>query len=448
VTTSDYQIENATGRTVRLDFNDALMALATCNSGAVEPAAPIAGMLWLDTSVLPNGQVRQRNQSNTGWVPIVGVPIAATNAQVIAGTDDAAFVTPAGYTAKLDAIPDWQAFNHIVNGAMQVSQENGDNTLPIVTSGNVYPADQWVVTSSSAPTYAQITAQRQAIATPRGSPYRLRIAVTVAKTVLAASDYLSFWQPIEGLRVDTLGWGAAGAKRVIVRFGFRGPAGTYSVGVRTYTTPYRSYCVPFTISAAQANTDTEQTFSIPGDITGTWPITTAGSIILWITVAAGTTFLGASSVWQTGNYIGATGMSNGLATVNNVFNLFDVGFYVDERQSGVAPRWMLPPFDEDLRDCQRYYVKDCRTMYSGSVTSGGAYYATIGSLPVEMRISTPTIDATNVTASAFPAAAGTVALIALPSSTGSPFKLRENRTANATAQPALFVSNCNISARM
>ena len=447
MTTHDYQIENATGRNVRLDFNDALMALATCNSGAVEPAAPIAGMLWLDTSVLPNGQVKQRNQSNTGWVPMVGVPTAATNAQVIAGTDDAAFVTPAGYTAKLDTIPDWQAFNHIVNGAMRISQENDNNVISLSTSGNYYAADQWLVTLSSA-SGATVTANRHAFSTPRGSSHRLRINVTVAKAVLAAGDYLSFWQPIEGLRVDTLGWGAAGAKRVIVRFGFRGPAGTYSVGVRTYTTPYRSYCVPFTISAAQANTDTEQTFSIPGDITGTWPITTAGSIILWITVAAGTTFLGASSVWQTGNYIGATGMSNGLATVNNEFNLFDVGFYVDERQSGVAPRWMLPPFDEDLRDCQRYYVKDCRTMYSGSVTSGLVYYAAIGSLPVEMRISTPTIDATNVAASAFPTTAGTVALIALPSSTGSPFKLRENRTANATAQPAQFVSNCNISARM
>jgi len=443
VTTHDYQIQNAGGRTVRLDFNGALMAQATCNSGAIEPPDPIPGMLWLDTTVLPDGQVRQRNQSNTAWVTMSGIPPEATFAQVTAGTDDATFVTPAGYMARLDSIPDWQAFNCLVNGAMRVSQENADTALPIATAGTVYPADQWPVTCSTAATQAAVTAQRVALLTPRKSEYRLRITVTTAKALLATADYLSFWQAIEGLRVARLGWGAAGAKQVIVRFGFKGPAGTYSCNIRS-PSPYRSYCAPFTISAAQANTDTEQTFVVLGDITGTWPVTASAGIYLWITVAAGGSFQSVSG-WQSGNFIGSTGMSNGLATVGNVFELFDVGFYVDERKTAVAPRWTLPTVEEELFDCQRYFVKDCRVMYGGNVTSANVYYAPAGPIPVDMRTTPSIVAPTSLSASNFTAAVGTLSVIVTPS-TGH-YKLRENRTASGTGV-GLFQSQCDLSARM
>lgn len=441
MTTHDYQIQNAGGRTVRLDFNGALMAQATCNSGAIEPPDPFPGMLWLDTTVLPDGLVRQRNLSNTGWITMG--PVEATFAQVTAGIDDATFVTPAGYSARLDSIPDWQVFNCIVNGAMRVSQENGDTAMPIATAGTVYCADQWGVTCSTAATQAAVTAQRVALLTPRKSEYRLRITVTTAKALLATSDYLSFFQVIEGLRVARLGWGTASAKQIIVRFGFKGRAGTYSCVIRS-PSPYRSYCAPFTISAAQANTDVELTFVVPGDTSGTWPVTASAGIYLWITMAAGASYQSVSG-WQTGNYIGSTGMSNGLATVGNVFELFDVGFYVDDRRNAVAPRWTLPPVEEELLDCQRYFVNDCRTMFSGSVTSAFTYYAPAATLPVDMRTTPSVLAATNLGVNGFPATVGTISPIV---STTGHFKLRENRTANATGAGGLFWTQFDLSARM
>ena len=48
--TSDFIIDNGTGAEVRRDINDALMSLATLNSGATAPSNPVEWMLWLDTT--------------------------------------------------------------------------------------------------------------------------------------------------------------------------------------------------------------------------------------------------------------------------------------------------------------------------------------------------------------------------------------------------------------
>lgn len=70
----DMVIDNADGLSVRTDFNAAMQALVTCSSGTTEPPNRFPGMLWLDTSVPPDGILRQRNQANTAWVPVLLPP--------------------------------------------------------------------------------------------------------------------------------------------------------------------------------------------------------------------------------------------------------------------------------------------------------------------------------------------------------------------------------------
>lgn len=67
----DYVIDNAPGQSVRVDMQTAIQALASISSGAVEPVTKYPGMLWLDLSVTPDGVLRQRNQGNTNWVPVL-----------------------------------------------------------------------------------------------------------------------------------------------------------------------------------------------------------------------------------------------------------------------------------------------------------------------------------------------------------------------------------------
>ena len=109
-----------------------------------------------------------------------------------------------------------------------------------------------------------VTSELAAVDTPNGNPYRQRLRVTTAKGSLAAGDYLVLWQYVEGMRAFQLRFGTAQAKQSVLSFGCKAPAGTYTVVMQSADAPtIRSYLQNFTISAGQANTDTQQTLSSP-----------------------------------------------------------------------------------------------------------------------------------------------------------------------------------------
>jgi len=245
-----------------------------------------------------------------------------------------------------------EARNRVVNPAMQISQEWGNTLLGPSTALATYVTDQWQGVSSTSP--GQVSQQRVQVVTPNGSQNRIRMIVTTAKAALAAGDYLSLYQPVEGIRVADFRWGTANAKQVVLRFGFKGPAGTYTASIRNGVAT-RTYPVNFTISAGQANLDTEQVFVIPGDTAGTWVTDTASGLIVTINLAAGTSSQGVAGVWQAGNFTSTAAASNGLATLNNTFELFDVGLYLDPNATGTPPPWQMPDEAQELAACQRYF---------------------------------------------------------------------------------------------
>jgi hypothetical protein len=251
--------------------------------------------------------------------------------------------------------------NYIVNPGMRISQENG------TTSGTIngyYPADQWVqgFSHDGVTTVAQIAA-----ATPGGSTHRIRMTVTTADASLAAGQYYLILQSIEGSRVADLLWGTASAKDVVVRFGFKGPAGTYSARMGN-ADGTRTYVREFTISGGEANTDTVQTVTFPGDTSGTWPTGNTSWGIFVIGLAVGSTFQTTADAWQSGNYSGTSSTTNGIGTVSSVFELFDVGMYADPDSTGIAPPFTLPHYDQDLAACGRYYYV---SYASGRYTAAG-----------------------------------------------------------------------------
>lgn len=238
--------------------------------------------------------------------------------------------------------------NRIVVHDMRVSQENGTTAG---TGNGRYPVDQWAqyfVTSSGV-----LTVQQVASVTPAGSPNRLRATVTTADASLAAGEYWTLSQNLEGSNVADFRYGSAGAFASVLRFGFRGPAGTYAVHLGNSATN-RSFVALFTIAAGQANTDTVQTIAIPGDTTGTW-LTADGviGITLDIVLAAGSTFQGVAG-WQAGNVLGTSTVSNGMASAGAVFELFDVGLRLDPDATGVYGQYEVGEKHPDYR-AERYY---------------------------------------------------------------------------------------------
>jgi hypothetical protein len=238
--------------------------------------------------------------------------------------------------------------NYLVNPGMRISQENGTTSG---TATGYFPADQWEALHSNAGT---LTYQQVASVTPGGSTHRSRMTVTAADASLAAGDYAVFEQKLEGKQVADLLFGSAGAKDVVARFMFKGPAGTYCAYLQNGD-GNRSYVKEFTIAGGDANTDTLQTLSFPGDTSGTWDTDETHGMTFGISFAAGSTYQTTADAWAAGDFYGTSGADNGIGTVSEVFEVSDVGLYADPSGSNIAPDFVLEEIGQDLERCRRYW---------------------------------------------------------------------------------------------
>jgi hypothetical protein len=268
--------------------------------------------------------------------------------------------------------------NRIKNPTAQVSQQNGSAAL----TASDYAADQW------ATYFGGIVAsckREDAITSPEGSHTGVSMMATTAKGTLAATDYMQFVLPIEGLDISDLLWGTAAAKNIVVRFNaFCEQAGTFAFALKNAAGD-RVYVGSFTVAAS-----VWQTFAlaIPGDTTGTWPTDNTG-ITFRFAYAAGTTYTAPAMGWQAGNFFSGPGMTNGAAVANKKLIITDVGFYADPDKTGTPPAFEAPDYGRDLIDCMRYYEIQPMVLIKG----GGASNPTQRNWGVQKR-STPTLSCT------------------------------------------------------
>ena len=396
----DMVIDNGPGLTVRTDINAAIQALVSCSSGAVEPATKYPGQLWLDTTVPPNGAIRQRNQANNAWIE-----------------------------PRLGPTPTQQTYSRVVNGAMQISQENGDTASAGAASGSWYCADQFLGTwSLSAGTVA---CARNSVLLPDGTAKVASLVTGAAVTSLAAASILFFVTRIEGVRVTDLQWGTAQAKQIILRFSTSVPAGTYSVALQN-SDQTRSYVAQWTQASAAWQTNT---LVIPGDTTGAWLKDTGVGIHLAFTWAMGANFVGVTG-WQAGSKYTAAGQVTSIAAGAG-FYLTNVGLYADPSTTGVPPPWQMPDYASELAACKRY-IQKLRMDLVATAGGAGQYYGATYPFPVEMRTA-PALNTgtdgtpTNVASTAFDSAATTMCRNFMSSTAGGTFGI-SGRTGWANAR--------------
>ncbi|WP_247411287.1 hypothetical protein [Bradyrhizobium sp. 150] len=254
--------------------------------------------------------------------------------------------------------------NYLLNGGMQVSQENGATAS---AASGYFPVDQFSVNFT---TGGSLSTAQVASPTPGGSPNRLRVTVTATDTSIAVGDLLCVETRLEGLRIADLRAGSASAKTITLQFGVKAPAGTYCLGFRNGT-PDRSYVAEFTITGGEANTDVVKSVTFQLDTSGTWLTTNGlGMVIDW-TLMAGTSYQMTPNTWAgASSGISSPSQFNFMGTNGNVFELFDVGLY----EGAAAPSFQLPDFVSELALCQRYWEKtyDYATAV-GSVSFAGMY---------------------------------------------------------------------------
>jgi len=245
--------------------------------------------------------------------------------------------------------------NYIVNGGMMVSQENGATAG---TANGYYSVDQWILdlSATGALTVAQVASR-----TPGGSNNRIRVTVTTAQTTIGSS-YCILRQPLEGQRIADLLAGTASAKQVTASFGIKSSvAGTFNVSIPCgdFTS---SVGGTFTIAAGEVNTDVIKTV--------TFQLPTSGNYVSTNAAGAHLQFVLMQSIQP----------PNVLATVGNVFELFDVGLY----EGAAAPAFQLPDYANTLQVCLRYYYKGLWSWRLSAVGSG--IYAIDIPFKVPMRV--------------------------------------------------------------
>ncbi len=236
--------------------------------------------------------------------------------------------------------------NRIINGDMRIDQRNAGAAITVNSTGTFFPVDRFF--GSGQATDGVFTLQQSSTA-PSGFVNSVIATVTTADASIGATQFYLFNQYIEGTNVADLAWGTASAKTVTLSFWVRSSlTGTFG-GVISNSAQNRSY--PFTYTISAANTYEYKTVTIAGDTSGTWLTTTGIGIRLHFDLGVGSTYRGTAGSWAGATYLGATGATNVIGTLNATWYITGVQLEV----GSVATPFERIDYGRELQLCLRYY---------------------------------------------------------------------------------------------
>lgn len=253
--------------------------------------------------------------------------------------------------------------NLIYNGAMQIHQR-GTSTAGI-TSAGYYTADRWNHDVTSLGTWTN-SIENDA---PTGSGLRksLRVLCTTADAAPAAGDYTLVSQVLEGQDVQRIAKGTSSAQPLTLSFWVKSNVtGTYICNLYDIDNT-RSVSASYTISASA--TWERKTITFPADTTGAFDNDNAASLYVFWWLGSGTTFNSGilNTTWTSAtNANRAVGQTNLGAATNNYWQITGVQL----ETGSVATPFEFKNYGQELRECQRYYIRQTRTSSSTTDVTG------------------------------------------------------------------------------
>ena len=275
--------------------------------------------------------------------------------------------------------------NFVINGAMQVAQRGTSGTTNTGNNSVDRFATQAIATDNLAMTLTQETDS------PAGFSNSLKVTVTTAETALASDEFFSVQHRIEGQNLQSLQYGASGAKSLTLSFYVKSTTtGTYTValqqidGARVITSTY---------AISSANTWEKKTLTFTGDTSGSFANDNGESLRIYWFLAAGSDYTSVdSTAWSAyaDNKVAYGHAVNIIDSTSKTWQLAGVQLEVGDSAT---------PFEHEdigttLAKCQRYYQRlDANSTYDGLVD--GMHLATsqfygMHTFPVQMR-SNPTM---------------------------------------------------------
>ena len=244
--------------------------------------------------------------------------------------------------------------NHIIGGDFTTNPWQRGTSFAAAPTAS-YSADRWRIDYvTSAVVTVQKTADAPSIFQTGGyfSQHCLDIDVTTADAAVAAGDYFTVTQRIEGLNSSHFGFGQSpGAKYVCLSFWIKtGAIGVYGVSLRNSA---RDRCYTGIFYVENADTWEYKSLNIPVDNTGTWLYTNGIGIEVSFCLMAGTTFQRADAscnAWAADNLFAPASQVNALANTSYNFKLDLV--QLTEAYAPVSFEYR--PVQYELELCQRY----------------------------------------------------------------------------------------------
>jgi hypothetical protein len=249
-------------------------------------------------------------------------------------------------TASLNGGPLAGTRNRIINGDMRIDQRNAGASVTPTTSGT-YTLDRWAAWLSASSKYS---VQRNAgsITPPAGFANYLGVT-SLAATSLAAGDYYSINQAVEGFNVSDLAWGTASASPVTLSFWVRSSlTGTFG---GSFVNGSNNRSRPFSYTISAANTWEQKTISITGDTSGTWASDNTQGVYIHFSLGTGTTLSGSTGAWAGSQFLSATGATSVVGTNGATFYITGVQL----EPGTVATPFERRPIGTELALCQRYF---------------------------------------------------------------------------------------------
>jgi hypothetical protein len=284
--------------------------------------------------ITQNGLLRQNTGKTTDFVD---------------GTNNCQPLAPQIWSVRL------RSFNSVGNPNFEVDQRMAGASLINPVSGS-FPLDRWAAFNSAtmAMSFTGVGPQNPGVVP--GTNFRISYkqltgGLTVQQVTLGANDYYGLIQHVEGCVFRELINDVSSVSLLV----YSSVANLkFSVSIRD--NPATKSLVKL-CSIPTANTWT--LINLPN-----LPVFPSGNFSmlpgvpgydLAIILAAGTSFIApAADTWQTGNFLGAPGMSNfGAQSVNSTFIL---GF-VQHEPGPLCSTLIDKPFSQNLDECLRYYQK-------------------------------------------------------------------------------------------
>jgi hypothetical protein len=276
-----------------------------------------------------------------------GSTVVLSASPTFTGTVTTPSVTFSDSSTQTAAASPYVLKNRIINGDMRIDQRNaGASVTPSATSYNV---DRWKYEISQASKFT-IQQNKGSVTPPAGFTNYLGFTTSTAYTV-GSGDYFLCEQYIEGFNTADLAWGTANAKTITLSFWvYSSLTGTFGGNLQNGAN-VRFY--PFSYTISSANTWEQKTITIVGDTTGTWSTNNDTGILVRFNLGMGSTYLGTTGSWTSSVFLGPTGQTNVVGTLNANWYITGVQLEIGTTATPFERRL----YGQELINCQRYYQK-------------------------------------------------------------------------------------------